>query len=483
MSEQPRRSVSPQTPIESARPHIHTIGSLNLRHRGPTRAATFAEGSSSTQTQRRNSSFSDSVSEARNSIRSSTDELFFPRVVQKGNIGMPNEESNWQSAPLGLALLPAIAGIFSKNGSAVVTDITLLILAAIFLNWSVRLPWEWYRSAQAMKQEKIYYDPVASKPEHETDDTEEPYEGQKKATDRERRREQQVPSAANQASRELQVHELVALASCFIFPMIGTWLLHAIRSKLSRPSEGLVSNYNLTIFLLASEIRPFAHLLKMVQARTLHLQRVVAAAADEEEKLDPQKIKDLARRLEDLEAHVAETTAAQMPPGSSNHSQDQEQLQNLISQATAEIRKGFQPEIDALNRAVRRYEKRTALTSFQSEAKFQALETQVHDAIALAAAAQRSRRPLGALSGLFNSIHAIILLPMQIFISLASLPFQLSMRCLHYCKDMLLSKPPRKLSKSKVPRDLRTSSSKQFRRIPQQDLGGGPALKPIREYQ
>lgn len=54
---------------------------------------------------------------------------------------MPNEESNWQSAPLGLALLPAIAGIFSKNGSAVVTDITLLILAAIFLNWSVRLPW------------------------------------------------------------------------------------------------------------------------------------------------------------------------------------------------------------------------------------------------------------------------------------------------------------------------------------------------------
>jgi hypothetical protein len=65
----------------------------------------------------------------------------FPRVVPKGDIALPNEESNWQSAPLGLALLPAIAGIFFKNGSAVVTDITLLILAAIFLNWSVRLPW------------------------------------------------------------------------------------------------------------------------------------------------------------------------------------------------------------------------------------------------------------------------------------------------------------------------------------------------------
>ncbi|EAW18000.1 uncharacterized protein NFIA_079410 [Aspergillus fischeri NRRL 181] len=485
MPEQPRRSVSPQAPVESARPHVHTVGSLNLRHRGPTRAATFAEGSSSIQDQRRNSSFSDSVSEARNSIRSSTDELLFPRVVQKGNVGLPNEESNWQSAPLGLALLPAIAGIFFKNGSAVVTDITLLILAAIFLNWSVRLPWEWYRSAQALKQEDIYYDSVASKLDLETDETEENYEDRKNTTDREPRMGQQVPSAANEASRELQIHELVALASCFIFPMIGTWLLHAIRSKLSRPSEGLVSNYNLTIFLLASEIRPFAHLLKMVQARTLHLQRVVAAAADDEEKLDPKKIKDLAKRLEELEAHVAETAAARMLPGSSNHPQDQEQLQNLISQATAEIRKGFQPEIDALNRAVRRYEKRTALTSFQTEAKFQALETQVHDAIALAAAAQRSgsRRPLGALSGLFNSIYAIILFPVQIFMSLASLPFQLSTRCLQYCKDMLLSKPPRKSSKGKVPRDLRTSSSRQFRRMSQQDLGGGPALKPIREYQ
>ncbi|RLM00934.1 hypothetical protein CFD26_108844 [Aspergillus turcosus] len=485
MPEQPRRPGSPQAPnnpIESARPHVHvhTIGSVNLRHRGPTRAATFAD-SSSIQDQRRNSTFSDSVSE----IRSSTDELLFPRVVRKGAIDSPNEESHWQSAPLALALLPAIAGVFFKNGSAIVTDITLLILAAIFLNWSVRLPWEWYRSAQALRQEDVYYDAVNSSLELGTEDNEATSEERKNATDREPRREQRVSSAANEASRELQMHELVALASCFIFPMIGTWLLHAIRSKLSRPSEGLVSNYNLTIFLLASEIRPFAHLLKMVQARTLHLQRIVAASADDEEKLDPKKIKDLAKRLEELEAHVAESAASRLSSESSTRPQDQDQLQTLISQATSEIRKGFQPEIDALNRAVRRYEKRTALTSFQTESKFQALETQVHDAIALAAAAQRSstRRPWGALSGLFNSIYAIILLPVQVFMSLASLPFQLSTRCLQYCKDKLLAKPPRRSTKGKVPRDGRTSSSRQLRRTPQQDLGGGQPLKPIREYQ
>jgi hypothetical protein len=99
----------------------------------PTRRINF-EGS-----QRRNSTLSDSISEARNSIRSSTDDLFLPRVAKDHTLS--TEESNWHSAPLGLALLPAIAGIFFQEGSAFVTDVTLLVLAAIFLNWSVRLPW------------------------------------------------------------------------------------------------------------------------------------------------------------------------------------------------------------------------------------------------------------------------------------------------------------------------------------------------------
>lgn len=102
---------------------------LNIR-----RARTFEEN------QRQNSTLSDTLSEARNSIRSSTDDLFLPRV-EKGHGTLSTEESHWHSAPLGLALLPAIAGIFFHEGSSFVTDVTILVLAAIFLNWSVRLPW------------------------------------------------------------------------------------------------------------------------------------------------------------------------------------------------------------------------------------------------------------------------------------------------------------------------------------------------------
>ena len=111
-----------------------------LRHRPLARSATFADGSVPSN-RRRSSLFSDNVSEARKSLRSSTDNLLLPRVNVGGEFDHVNEPSHWHSIPLGLALLPAVGGLFFQDGSAVVTDITLLALAAIFLNWSVRLPW------------------------------------------------------------------------------------------------------------------------------------------------------------------------------------------------------------------------------------------------------------------------------------------------------------------------------------------------------
>jgi hypothetical protein len=120
--------------------HVHT-SSVPYHRRGLSRAGTSTEFSPNMQRLRRNSTLSDTVSETRRSLRSSTDDLFFPRVSKDPVTDLQEGESLWHSAPLALALLPAIGGIFFKNGSAVITDVTLLILAAIFLNWSVRLPW------------------------------------------------------------------------------------------------------------------------------------------------------------------------------------------------------------------------------------------------------------------------------------------------------------------------------------------------------
>ena len=224
------------------------------------------------------------------------------------------------------------------------------------------------------------------------------------------------------ARKELQMHELLALLSCFLFPAIGAWLLHAIRGQLSRPSEGLVSNYNLTVFLLASEIRPVSHLVKLIQARTLLLQRVVNAnAADNDQKLDSGQLTDMSKRVEELEAHVADSVESS---GKKAAITTDITTAKVAAQAVSETRKALQPELDALNRAVRRYEKRTTISSLQTEARLQDLESRLKDVVVLAAAAQRNaeNHPRKLMLIQLNWMCALVVVPVQFVWFLVHLP-------------------------------------------------------------
>ena len=81
------------------------------------------------------------MSDAKRSLRSSTDDLLFPRISPTQSHPDVEETTHWHSLPLGLALLPAVGGMVFKDGSALITDVTLLALAAIFMNWALRVPW------------------------------------------------------------------------------------------------------------------------------------------------------------------------------------------------------------------------------------------------------------------------------------------------------------------------------------------------------
>ena len=123
-------------------------GSISpLRHR-PLRATTFADFTSpppsSANGRRRRPSVMTSDSADGRSLRStaSVDDFLVPGPSSAPGAGKNSEEpSHWHSTPLALALLPPLGGLLFHNGGAVMTDVTLLVLAAIFLNWSVRLPW------------------------------------------------------------------------------------------------------------------------------------------------------------------------------------------------------------------------------------------------------------------------------------------------------------------------------------------------------
>ena len=115
-----------------------------LRQRMINRASTFSEGAHPTPplSQRRGSVFSEfSINETRHSIQSSTDNLLRPGGNDVEKLLLSEASSHWHSAPLVFAILPAIGGLLFQNGSAVVTDVLLLGLGSMFLNWCVRSPW------------------------------------------------------------------------------------------------------------------------------------------------------------------------------------------------------------------------------------------------------------------------------------------------------------------------------------------------------
>lgn len=239
----------------------------------------------------------------------------------------------------------------------------------------------------------------------------------------------------------MRAHELLALSACFAFPALGAWLLHAIRSQLSRPSEGLVSDYNLTIFILAAEVRPLSHLIKLVQRRTLFLQRTISAAAFEKhsDQIDP-AVLEMTRRLEDLETHIANSvllSSSKTDPGSPSPADDL--ITKASNQANAEIRKTMQPELDALNRAMRRYEKRFTISATQIETRLQELESRMQDTIILAAATQRNaNKNAGKYAPvLLDWVSACVVVPVRYITYMVTLPQRVLTKSMNYVKRKL----------------------------------------------
>jgi hypothetical protein len=136
--------VKPSSPAPPA-PGLHRRvltcdESAQFRHRPPVNRFSTSDAPTA-GIRRRSSNLSDySLREVRKSFQDSTDHLLLPKPKAMGDEA-GHESSPWHSAPLAFALLPAVGGMLFTNGSSIITDVMLLGLAAIFLNWTVRIPW------------------------------------------------------------------------------------------------------------------------------------------------------------------------------------------------------------------------------------------------------------------------------------------------------------------------------------------------------
>ncbi|ROV98909.1 hypothetical protein VSDG_03782 [Cytospora chrysosperma] len=365
---------------------------------------------------RRSSTLSEfSLSEARRNLRDSTDEILNPS-------GAKHEMSSGSSGalaalPVAFALLPALFGVLFEGGNAIMTDVMLLGLVFIFLRYTITQPWQWYYAAQEVRmRQEVELDPVF---EDESDtegpprrsasivtlddvpeETEQDGQGMNQVSRTESepdrkgswRHSGQNPSRTRSqeaAINELYVHEVLALISCFLSPVVGAYLLHAIRGQLSRPSEGLLTDFNITVFLLAAELKPLSHALKLIQARTLHLQKVVQSTPTP--RSTPSQLEEMRLRLAQLEyrAEATEEVTAQALARETQKQQNGGSSNKQEAAIVRDVRNAIQPELDALNRAVRRYEKKATVLALQTESRLGTVDTRLNDAIALAAVAAK----------------------------------------------------------------------------------------------
>ncbi|KAK8049960.1 hypothetical protein PG994_011690 [Apiospora phragmitis] len=354
------------------------------------------------------------------------------------------ERARYAMIPLVLALLPAVGGILFQNGSAFLTDVILLGLAANFLHWSVTQPWDWYHAAQEIRllkdaamAEHVFESDTEVEPsvtdsattalEHAPEEDEkdgDAADGQPPDDQFTDAAQKQWKKRRESASRELYTHEVLALTGCFVFPVLGALLLHAIRCQLTRGSEDLVSNYNLCIFLIAAEVRPVSLLIKLLQNRTLRMQRLVGTNPYLAKRLRDQQIENLYGRLDELESRAA---AAAVNVSSANSvridaSDNNRAVEAMVARC---MRENTQPELDALNRAVRRYEKKLALLANATDRRVECLEHKMNDAIALAAvAAKHSAAQADLGHWLAERMVAMLALPLQTAIAVCGAPFR-----------------------------------------------------------
>lgn len=435
---------------------------------------------------RGSSSFSDfSLNDARKDLGASADDLFNP-----SSIGLQSHNKRQAShyLPIVFALLPALAGIFFDNGASFFTDLILLSLAAIVLHWSVTQPWDWYLETQ---QVSVANEEFVSPPVLETDSDLDPTPSPSPKTvpkdlgdiaeniettgeeKHERvgngkepahtpfKRPQRRTSGKWEAQRaaaakELRIHEILALIWCFVFPILSSYLLHTIRSQLSRPSEGLVSDYNLTIFLCAAELRPVSHLIKMVRNRTLRVQRIVSSNPYENQTASSEELVALSSRLDDLEARTA--TLLDGP-----NKGEAGMLNPRMNQAdrAREISNTMQPEMDAMNRAMRRYEKKIAVLAGQMDGKLEYLDRRLQDAVALAAVAAKNSSSQSLFAWSVERTAAALMLPVHAIVAVFTFPFRTMSTLIRGSK----SPPPEKARKSGN-RDRAAGATAQGRETP-----------------
>ncbi|KAH5645471.1 hypothetical protein HBI51_112170 [Parastagonospora nodorum] len=392
--------------MEGAPAESHAEIPAQLRQRMLSRASTFAEGvrPATPNTPRRRSSLL--------STRSSTDSLRTLRNNDMDRATVSDDHSSWlHSSSVLVAIVPAVAALIHPQGGTLATDLVLLSLSAWFLGrqWYVDAQQRQYLDAEDAEYDDTIYEEEEGSTGTNPESTDPVAEGAEDAGSPSTEHTPPIVDPRESARSKLKRIELLALAACFLAPVAAAYVVHYLRSQFThRARDGIVTDLNLFFYVCVAEARPVSHLFDMIGKQTLHLQRLVAEPPEQPRSGIAQR---LPQRLAALEARLDDPVSNDID----------------MNRITNEVRQTMQYQLDALNRAVRKYEKKQLAQTMQIEARFQDIDVRLRDTLSLAASAARTGQKPGIAATTLTWLSGLLAYVVQMAWDVALYPFRVAL--------------------------------------------------------
>lgn len=156
------------------------------------------------------------------------------------------------------------------------------------------------------------------------------------------------------ASSELHVLEVFYLTVTVLSPLLGALFLRTVMNTLSPTS---ISWFSISLFVLATGLRPWRHVIERLQERTTDLHDIVHYPPSDMEKAQSQ-LDLLSEKVTMLEAELKATKAR-------------------LGTISTEIYEHVEVTYDAMDKAVRRHEKRSEATKGALDTRLSRVEKDV----------------------------------------------------------------------------------------------------------
>ncbi|KAI0920334.1 hypothetical protein AcV5_010101 [Taiwanofungus camphoratus] len=194
-------------------------------------------------------------------------------------------KSSW--ADLDLSIIVAFVSPIGNwlTGGDHIKNLFLIILLIFYLHQLIEVPWNLYQSSLPRKPARARLSSPPSSPSQPTTDA----------------------AAARLAAASLRRQELALLALTILSPLLGVLFLKVVLSALGNTDT--LSWFSTTLFVLATGVRPWSHLVGRLQGRTKALHDAVHYPPAEHQSLVERELVKVSSRLNAMEREMRELRA------------------------------------------------------------------------------------------------------------------------------------------------------------------------------